>query len=63
MSRVVNTDNFGGDCPDEYFESGVLSEEAAQALADHLNEGMNDYSRRYRKVVPDNYELAPGFEP
>ncbi len=61
--RVVNTDNFGGDYPNEYFVSPVLTEDAAFALADYLNKDGNDYSPRYYMVVTDDYVLAPGFEP
>ncbi len=93
--RVVNTDNHGGDYPNEKFmslceecRSGHPKEEfpdgtalhihgatavtctdrpmtmkEAQALADKLNEGVQDYSSRYHIVVKDDYKLVPGFEP
>lgn len=61
--RVVNTDNFGGDYPDEKFEGPVFdSEGKARNYAYDLNQGMHDYSTRYRKVVKLPYKLLPGFE-
>ena len=61
--RVVNTDNHGGDYPDEKFVSESLPPAEAKALADKLNEGADDWSDRWHKVVEDNYKLTPGFEP
>ena len=62
IMRVVNTDNFGGDYPDEKFCSGSLSPEAAKKLADKMN-GPVEHTSRYFKVVDDTYVLQPGFEP
>lgn len=64
--RVVETDNLGGDYPNEKFASPyTLSEKNAQALADLFNSFWcnDDYATRYWKVVEDGYELQPGFEP
>lgn len=61
--RVVNTDNYNGDYPDERFESGPLPKEQAQTLADSLNEQAGPYASRYFKVEPEGYDLQPGFEP
>lgn len=64
--RVVNTDNFGGDYPDERFigETFVNHGEAVRE-ADRLNG--SDYnsprSPRYHKVVEEGYILQPGFTP
>jgi hypothetical protein len=61
--RVVNTDNFGGDYPNESFVDGEYeTQELAQAAADKLNVNA-DISSRYFKVVKLPYELQPGFEP
>ena len=60
--RVVDTDNFGGDYPDEKFVGEQMSREEAEALADKLN-GKSLFAPRYYKVVPDDYILRPGFEP
>lgn len=64
MYRIVNTDNFGGDYPNESFtEHGPFNtKEDAQEIADELN-GDYDYNPRYYKVVKLPYKLQPGFEP
>ena len=59
--RIVNTDNFNGDYPAEYFvEDEFESKEEAQKRADELNIGAFS---RWHYVVELPYELAPGFEP
>lgn len=64
MWRIVNTDNFGGDYPDESFVGGFY-ESKADALkeADRLNRPGSCFASRYFIVVPGNYTLAPRFEP
>lgn len=61
--RIVETDNFGGDYPDERF-IGEAFDTRAEAMieADRRNAG-NEYSPRYYKVVDSTYELVGGFEP
>lgn len=71
--KVVETDNFGRDYPDERFLSAVnsdgrvsvlaLNEEEAGRIAEALNGRGGNMSPRYWKVVSDDYELQPGFEP
>ena len=62
--RVVNTDNFGRDYPNETFAADDLDTRAeAQACADKLNGPNSCYSSRYYKVEELPYELEPGFEP
>lgn len=63
--KIVNTDNFGGDYPDEWFlRAHFGSKERAEKVAALLNEEEGgDYTRRYWKVVEDDYVLQPGFEP
>lgn len=62
--RIVNTDNFGGDYPDERFVGEDYStEDEAQAQADLLNSPYPEHASRYYKVVEMPYELEPGFEP
>jgi hypothetical protein len=61
--RVVDTDNFGRDYPNEKFVSGVLSEVEANRMADEHNHKMHPSDDRYWIVVPDDYTLVPGFEP
>lgn len=67
---VVNTDNFGGDYPDEKWvdannnrHSPVYTKEEAELIAARLNSDVDNYSSRYFKVEPENYILQPGFEP
>lgn len=63
--RIVNTNNFGGDYPNESFtdDESFETQKAAQARADKLNDKAGDNSPRYFKVVKMPYELQPGFEP
>ena len=72
MSKIVNTDNFGGDYPDEVFLAGIqetraaplsFSKEQAQKIADVLNGPDAQYNTRYWKVVDDDYQLSRGFRP
>ncbi len=61
---IVNTDNFGGDYPDERFVAvGILHERAAQIMADALYREQGSHASRYFKVVAEGYVLQPGFEP
>ena len=63
--RVVETDNFGGDYPDEKFASPRLSEGAAIEVAKIINSELCDHehSSRFWKVVKLPYDLEQGFEP
>jgi hypothetical protein len=61
--RIVDTDNFGGDYPDEEFLLWPMKKADAQAIVDILNKCGGNHSLRYYKVVPYDYELKPGFEP
>jgi len=63
--RIVDTDNFGGDYPDEKFVENLpcLSKEAIDKIADIVNKDIGPDSNRYYKVVELPYELQPGFEP
>jgi len=62
--RVVETDNFGGDYPDEKFlHTPPLTEKAALAIADLINEAAGQNASRYWRVVKVGYKLVPGFEP
>jgi len=63
--RIVDTDNFDGDYPDEKWASPVLFSHAvadsiAKILNDHLSGG---FAPRYYKIVELPYTLQPGFEP
>ena len=65
MYRIVNTDNYGGDYPNESFTDDGPYETFAEAkeCASALNGNTPDPSPRYFKVVVMPYELQPGFEP
>jgi hypothetical protein len=61
--RIVETDNYGGDYPDEKFLNlPRMSKEHAKAVCDAINKGFTNH-HRYWKVVENDYELQPGFEP
>jgi hypothetical protein len=64
--RIVETDNYGGDYPDEKFILGwIPTRVRAQLLVDAINSEFcpSGLSRRFYKVVELPYELQPGFEP
>jgi hypothetical protein len=62
--RIVNTDNFGGDYPDEKFVGEEYTDkDAADKEAETLNGPYPEHNSRYHKVVEMPYELQPGFEP
>lgn len=64
--RIVNTDNFDGDYPNEKFVENLplmYSKERADAICDVINKGLSECHARWFKVVEMPYELQPGFEP
>lgn len=65
MARIVNTDNFGRDYPDEKFVTGLpyLRPEALKEVCEVINRNLPQDHDRYFKVVDDDYVLQPGFEP
>lgn len=63
MARIIDTDNFGGDYPDEKFWFWIMTEEQAKAICDAINKAAGPHSSRYWRVVPNDYKPAPGFEP
>ena len=65
MYRIVETDNFDGDYPDEKFVNvPPCSSGQAIEIANLLNEVFcnHPHSPRFWKVVSENYRLVPGFE-
>lgn len=60
--RVINSDNYGSDFPDEVFVSGVppMDKEQATYLASLLNSFTGEQSPRHYCVVPDTYKLVGG---
>lgn len=63
MARIVETDNFARDYPNEKFILWPLGSEVAQSIADALNRQGGAHAERYYKVVPNDYQLLPDFEP
>lgn len=62
--RIVETDNFGGDYPNESFLNlPNLSIEHATEICKAINNGFSGNHHRYWKVVDNDYELQPGFQP
>jgi hypothetical protein len=61
--RIVETDNYGRDYPDEKFVLFPMSEEHAKKIASLINNAAGEHSNRYWKVVDNDYKLQPGFEP
>lgn len=65
MPRIIHTDNFGGDYPDEKFVDQLppMTQEHAERVCAAINAGMPESASRYYKVVTNDYVLLPGFEP
>ncbi len=64
MFRIVETDNYDRDYPDEKFVNlPPMLEKDAVAVAAAINLSFPGNHPRYWKVVPDNYVLSPAFEP
>ncbi len=63
--KLMHTDNFGGDYPDEKFvkELPRLREESLKQIAKIINDDIGPLADRHYKVVADDYVLQPGFEP
>lgn len=60
---IVETDNCGGDYPDEKFLLWNMPEAIARKIATAVNEAAGENSTRYWKVEEEGYILQPGFEP
>lgn len=61
--KIVETDNYGRDYPDEKFVNiPRLPKEKCKEIADIINNHCEG-SSRYWKVEPFDYGLQPGFEP
>lgn len=64
--KIVDTDNFGSDYPDEKFLPLTFStQDSATRVADAINAELcnDDHASRFWKVVDSDYKLQPGFEP
>lgn len=65
---IVETDNFGGDYPDEKFVEPLpifTSHEQASIVSVAINGSVPDRlnAPRWYKVVEEGYKLVPGFAP
>jgi hypothetical protein len=65
MAKIIHTDNFAGDYPDEKFVTGLprLNAEQAKVICDAINSTQPETTDRFYVVVDDDYVLQPGFEP
>lgn len=63
--KIIDTDNFDGDYPNEVIVADNITDPTkARIMCDALNEKLSGtYAPRFYKVVDDNYQLAPLFEP
>lgn len=62
--KIVDTDNFNGDYPNEQvIAENITNQYFADLICKLLNEDGGPYAGRYYKVVEDTYQLQPGFEP
>jgi len=63
--RIIDTDNFASDYPDEKFILGVMTRKQAQRICDCINATLSEHGDwpRYYSVVDDDYQLQPGFQP
>jgi hypothetical protein len=63
--RIIDTDNFGGDYPNEkVIASGITYKPFADEMCEALIAKFSgNHASRFYKVVEDDYDLQPGFEP
>lgn len=63
--KVVETDNFAGDYPNEEFVNlPPLLPDFANEICELINKACSgEMASRWWKVVDNNYELVGGFEP
>lgn len=60
LMRIVETDNYGGDYPDEKFVGPPMDETECRAVCEIMNRRQSD---RFYTPVQLDYVLSPGFEP
>lgn len=64
MFKIVETDNYGGEYPNESFLNiAPVSQEHAKTIAKAINNAFQPNFHRYWTVEPVGYVLRPGFEP
>lgn len=64
--KIIETDNFGGDYPDERFVNlPAMTPHQAEAMAAacNLTFNLDGTGPRIWRAVDDDYQLQPGFEP
>ena len=63
--RIIETDNFDGDYPDESFINlPSMHPDQIVRIADIINQECSGPNMpRFWDVVSDDYKLKPGFEP
>jgi hypothetical protein len=65
--KIIDTDNFGGDYPDEtVIAEGIKDRRFAEVMCAALVEKFCSHhpqADRYYRVVEDDYVLQPGFRP
>lgn len=66
--KIVNTDNFGSDYPNEKFVENLpvfYAKQKAEDVCKIINESIRSAGSypRYFKVVDSDYRLKEGFEP
>ena len=62
--KIIDTDNYGGDYPDEQdIAVGIKRRDHAVVMCVALNNWAGEGSIRFYKIVDDDYENQPGFEP
>lgn len=65
--RIIDTDNFGGDYPDEHFHLLCMPKDMAERICKVINDeyekAFGSDCSRYFKVVENDYKLQPGFTP
>ncbi len=62
--RIIETDNYGGDYPNESFVNiPDMPKEQCEVIAKVINDFTGEHHSRYYRVVENDYKLQPGFEP
>lgn len=61
--RVIETDNYGRDYPNESFHGPVMTYCKASAVVDIFNASLGPNPDRWYRIVDQDYTLQPGFEP
>lgn len=60
--RIIETDNYGGDYPNESFHGPRMTFEDCEATVEIWNKSTGPNADRYYRTVPTDYKLQPGQE-